>query len=61
MHKGLISVKSEIGKGTEFIIMLPITVAEEQEDMNYLDKQIISDKVQNSIDKIEIEFSDIYS
>jgi signal transduction histidine kinase len=61
MHNGSIKVKSELGKGSEFIVALPIIVLDEQEEINYLDKQIIGGRVLDSMDKIKIEFSDIYS
>ncbi|QZY56619.1 ATP-binding response regulator [Crassaminicella profunda] len=58
MHKGEIFVKSEYGKGTEFIIKLPAKVLpiedkEIQVDDNY--------NQHNYIENINIEFSDIYS
>lgn len=61
LHKGSIYVSSELNKGTEFVITLPIIVLDEQKDISSIEKQIISHKVINGIDKIEIEFSDIYS
>ena len=60
MHKGSISVKSEVGKGSEFIITLPIIIMDDQGDLDYLDKQINSGKVDNNFEKVKIEFSDIY-
>jgi signal transduction histidine kinase len=57
-HDGRISVKSELGKGTEFTLELPVKVLPNN-------KQEIdigaADKFKDTVKKIEIEFSDIYS
>lgn len=57
MHEGNISVKSEYGKGSEFIIELPAkklegVFIEENKDINI---------GQEKVERIKIEFSDIYS
>lgn len=56
MHDGKISVLSKYGKGAEFIIELPCTIIPEEND-----KKIIDNNTQQiNVEKIEIEFSDIY-
>lgn len=57
MHEGNISVKSEYGKGSEFIIELPAkklkgVFIEKNKDINI---------GQEKVERIKIEFSDIYS
>ncbi len=54
MHHGRISVESEYGQGTTFIIDLPgMTNPEDKEKREQLDRQA-------RIEKIQLEFSDIY-
>jgi two-component system CheB/CheR fusion protein len=57
LHGGTISVLSEYGKGTEFIIVFPILVRPEANDTC----QPFEDESQERIERIHIEFSDIYS
>ncbi|KAB3529240.1 MASE3 domain-containing sensor histidine kinase [Alkaliphilus serpentinus] len=54
LHGGSLKVKSTYGKGTEFIVELPTdgTVKDEETQMEMFSR---------NIDKIKIEFSDIYS
>ena len=53
LHGGDISLKSELGVGSEFILTLPISKVEDcVEDHKFVNT--------NKIDKLEIEFSDIY-
>ncbi|AKL96538.1 MCP methyltransferase/methylesterase, CheR/CheB with PAS/PAC sensor [Clostridium aceticum] len=55
MHAGKISVQSEYGKGTEFLIEIPVKTV--PEDSNIIKAEV---KQQNNVEKINIEFSDIY-
>ena len=56
MHNGIISVNSSIGKGSEFILEIPVHIA--KDDTLYMKK--CEDKENSKIEKIDIEFSDIY-
>jgi len=55
MHNGKITVNSVEGKGTEFIIVLPVEVVKEEGDYK---KAIL---FKTNIEKVNIEFSDIYN
>jgi len=55
IHDGTISVKSEVGKGTEFIIEFPEKMIEKETVKPYDDRM-----KENHIERIDIEFSDIY-
>ena len=54
MHQGTITLQSEVGKGSIFIINLPVMLLEEQ-PLYY-----IPDESRSNVEKIHIEFSDIY-
>lgn len=53
LHGGNISLKSEIGVGSEFIITFPIKKVKIEDESHELVKR-------NKIDQLEVEFSDIY-
>ena len=53
-HEGKIEVKSEFGKGSEFIITLPVIVLNEET----IDEETIRS---GNVERIHIEFSDIYA
>ncbi len=59
LHDGTISVKSEYGKGSEFIIELPAKVVAEENVNEKTDDNYNNHN--NYIESINIEFSDIYS
>jgi PAS domain S-box-containing protein len=54
MHGGTVSIKSEYGKGSEFIVELPVVVLPYTED-----DEVVANE--DHIERINIEFSDIYS
>lgn len=56
LHGGTIRVESEYGKGAEFIFELPAKI-----DVNGMERNLASITIQGKIDKVNIEFSDIYS
>lgn len=54
MHKGTISVKSEYGRGSEFIVELPIVTLDEEAQI-----QLYSQHEDSRLERIKVEFSDI--
>jgi PAS domain S-box-containing protein len=56
MQGGIISIKSEVGKGSEFIISLPINLIEESNVT-----PIFNNDSHALIERINVEFSDIYN
>lgn len=57
MHRGTLSVESEYGKGSKFIISLPAKTCEIDEETEL---ETDSQSEQRRIEKLSIEFSDIY-
>lgn len=59
MHGGTISVESTFGIGTNFYIILPIRLIEEDEDDTWKEYEQ-EDRDSSAIERIKMEFSDIY-
>ena len=57
LHNGKIDVNSEVGKGTEFLVCLPITVVSEN-NASHTPTYINDNRIAESIN---VEFSEIYS
>jgi len=55
MHDGEISVESEVGKGSTFIVKLPSIILEKTDDINEINF------MNNKVNLLNIEFSDIYN
>jgi signal transduction histidine kinase len=55
MHHGSIKVKSKYGKGSEFIVKLPLILLDDNEIA-----AAVEDTASVCIDRTKIEFSDIY-
>jgi len=56
MHGGSIEVKSQYGEGAEFIVELPARIVDKDNNIKVVDDF----KNQTNVEKIQIEFSDIY-
>lgn len=60
LHNGKIQVKSEYGKGTEFVILLPVKVLHNKNESNLCYTLKDTSLKGSKIEKMNIEFSDIY-
>lgn len=58
MHGGIISVKSELGVGSDFIIEIPVCLV--PEDNKKAEIKGYEDSLQNRVEVLCLEFSDIY-
>lgn len=58
MHGGAISVESEYGKGSKFIIHMPVRILDLEEGTSTIMEERTK---QSQIERLNIEFSDIYS
>lgn len=59
-HNGNITLNSKVGRGSEFIIELPCETLMESESLQAYSPNLYLHNYQDHIEKIRIEFSDIY-
>lgn len=59
-HNGKISVNSQLGKGSEFIIDIPCELVVEQQSLIKNDPNLGLESYEDKLEKVNIEFSDIY-
>ncbi len=60
MHRGSITVESEYGKYTQFNIMLPAKVLDDEDESGLCNTAINNDLGDKKVERMSIEFSDIY-
>lgn len=58
-HGGKIRVESKVGIGSEFVVSLPNRLS--KKDPTFLQSKLIEDNKSNNVERIKIEFSDIYN
>lgn len=58
MHEGTISLESEYGKGSKFMVRLPVKILDSEENTGI---NMDNRSKQTQIERLNIEFSDIYS
>lgn len=58
-HGGKITVESKVGVGSEFVVSLPNRLS--KKDPTFLQSKLIEDNKSNNVERIKIEFSDIYN
>ncbi|GAA0125169.1 hypothetical protein UT300019_10710 [Clostridium sp. CTA-19] len=58
-HGGKIRVESKVGVGSEFVVSLPNRLS--KKDPTFLQSKLIEDNKSNNVERIKIEFSDIYN
>jgi hypothetical protein len=57
MHSGTVSLESKYGEGCKFIISLPFRLVENEDDVTVNTSNMLQ---LNHIERINVEFSDIY-
>ena len=57
LHNGRINLESNLGAGSEFIVELPVVLADVE---SYVQEEVAA-SIQSNVERINIEFSDIYS